>query len=84
MRVLSHVSVSKYYADETYANLWFILLQVTKGFRFQKNKNVRFITGNFSSDRFSRKVKTILHGLHILINKHLQYLCLEFTILKRT
>ena len=73
-----------YYADKTYANLWFILLQVTKGFRFQKNKNVRFISGNFSSDRFSVKVKTIRYGLHILINKHLQYRCLEFTILKRT
>ena len=51
-RVPSHASVSKYYADKTYANLWFILLQVTKGFRFQKNKNVRFISDNFSSDRF--------------------------------
>ena len=43
-RVPSHASVSKYYADKTYANLWFILLQVTKGFRFQKNKTVRFIS----------------------------------------
>ena len=51
--VPSHAPVSKYYADKTYANLWFILLQVTKGFRFQKNKNVRFISGKFSSDRFS-------------------------------
>ena len=71
VRVPSHTSVSKYYADKTYANLWFILLHVTKGFRFQKNKNVRFISGNFSSDRFSWKVKTIWYGLHILINKHL-------------
>ena len=69
---------------KSYANLWFILLQVTKGFRFQKNKNVHFISGNFSSDRFSWKVKTIRYGLHILINKHLQYRCLEFTVLKRT
>ena len=53
VRVPSRASVSNYYADKTYANLWFILLQVTKGFRFQKNKNVRFISGNFSSDRFS-------------------------------
>ena len=53
MLVPSHTSVSKYYADKTYADLWFILLQVIKGFRFQKNKNVRFISGNFSSDRFS-------------------------------
>ena len=58
MLVPSRASVSKYYADKyyadkTYANLWFILLQVIKGFRFQKNKNVRFISGNFSSDRFS-------------------------------
>ena len=82
--VPSHASVSKYYADKTYANLWFILLQVTKGFRFQKNKNLHFISGNFSSDRFSWKVKTIRYGLHILINKHLEYRCLEFTILKRT
>ena len=29
------------------------LLQVTKGFGFQKNKNVCFVSGNFSSDRFS-------------------------------
>ena len=36
VRVPSHASVSKYYADKTYANLWFILLQVAKGFRFQK------------------------------------------------
>ena len=83
VRVPSHASVSKYYADKTYANLWFILLQLTKRFRFQKNKNVRFISGNFSSDRFSWKVKTIQYGLYILINKHLQYRCLEFTILKR-
>ena len=84
VRVSSHVSVSKYHANKNYANLWFILLQVTKGFRFQKNKNVRFISGNFSSERFSWKVKTIRVGLYILINKHLQYQCLEFTILKRT
>ena len=84
VRVPSHASVSKNYADKTYANLRFILLQVTKGFRFQKNKNVRFISGNFSSDRFLWKVKTRLYSLHILINKHLQYRCLEFTILKRT
>ena len=83
MRVPSHASVSKYHANKNYANLWFILLQVTKGFRFQKNKNVRFISGNFSSERFSWKVKTIRGGLYILINKHLQYQCLEFTILKR-
>ena len=82
MRVPSHASVSKYYADKTYANLWFIFLQVTKGFRFQKKKNERFISGNFSSDRFWWKVKTIWYGLHILINKHLQYRCLEFTMLK--
>ena len=60
MRVPSDTSVRKYYADKTYANLWFILLQVTKGFRFQKNKNVRFISGNFS---------TIRYGLPILINQ---------------
>ena len=84
VQVPSHASVSKYYADKTYANLWFIFLKVTKGFRFQKNKKVPFISGNFSSDRFLWKVKTIWYGLHILINKHLQYRCLEFTILKRT
>ena len=84
VRVPSHASVSKYRAKKNYANLWFILLQVTRGFRFQKNKNIRFISGNFSSDRFSWKVKTIRCGLYILINKHLQYRCLEFTILKRT
>ena len=60
MRVPSHTSVRKYYAGKTYANLWFILLQVTKGLRFQKNKNVRFISGNFS---------TIRYGLPILINQ---------------
>ena len=48
------------------------------------NKNVRFISGNFSSERFSWKVKTIRCGLYILINKHQRYWCLEFTILKRT
>ena len=53
MPVPSHASVSKYHANKNYANLWFILLQVTKGFRFQKNENVRFISGNFSSKRFS-------------------------------
>ena len=60
------------------------LVTTNQGFRFQKNKNVRFISGNFSSGRFSWKVKTIRGGLYILINKHLQYQCLEFTILKRT
>ena len=40
----SHASVSKYYADKTYANLWFILLQVTKGFRFQKNKFKMYVS----------------------------------------
>ena len=49
VRVPSHASVSKYHAKKNYANL----LQVTKGFSFQKNKNVRFISGNFSSERFS-------------------------------
>ena len=33
MRVPSHAAASKYYADKTYANLWFILLQVTKGLK---------------------------------------------------
>ena len=66
------------YANKSYVNLWFISIQVTKDFRFQKNKNVCFISGNFSSERFSWKVKTIQCGLYILINKHL---CLEFTIL---
>ena len=55
----------------------FILLQVTKGFRFQKNKNVRFISGNFSSERFLWKVKTVQCGLYSLTKKHLQYWCLE-------
>ena len=57
-----------------------ILLQVTKGFRFQKNKNVHFISGNYSCERFSWKVKTIRCGLYVLISKHVQYRCLEFTI----
>ena len=52
VRVPSHASVNKYHANENYANLGFILLQVTKGFRFQKKK-VCFISGNFSSERFS-------------------------------
>ena len=84
VRMPSHASMSKYHANKNYENLWFILLQVTKGFRFQKNKNVCFISGNFSSERFSWKVKTIRYGLYILINKHLKYRCLEFTILKCT
>ena len=70
--------------NKNYESLWFILLQVTKGFTFQKNKNVRFISSNFSSERLSCKVKTIRCGLYILINKHLRYRCLEFTILKHT
>ena len=70
--------------NKNYESLWFILLQVTKGFTFQENKNVRFISGNFLSERFSCKVKTIRRGLYILINKHLRYRCLEFTILKHT
>ena len=78
VREPSHALVNKYHPNKNYANLWFILLQVTKGFRFQKNKNVRFISGNFSSERFSWKVKTVRCGLYILINKHLQYRCLEF------
>ena len=53
------------------ANLWFILLLVTKGFRFQNNRNDRFISGNCSSERFSWKVKTI-------------YVVHKFTLLKRT
>ena len=67
------------YANKNYGNLWFISIQVTKDFRFQKNKNVCFISGNFSSERFSWKVKTLQCVLDILINKHLR---LEFTILK--
>ena len=51
----SHASVSKYRAKKNYANLWFILLQVTRGFRFQKNKNVRFISGNFHLKDFREK-----------------------------
>ena len=35
------------YANKNYANSWYTLLQVTKGLRFQKDKNVRFISGNF-------------------------------------
>ena len=53
VRVPSHTSVSKYHANKNYANLWFILLQLNKGFRFLKNKIVRFISGNFPSVRFS-------------------------------
>ena len=53
VRVPSHASVSKSHANENYANLWFILLQLTKSFRFQKNKNARFISGNVLSERFS-------------------------------
>ena len=53
VREPSYALVNKYHPNKNYANLWFILLQVTKGFRFQKNKNVRFISGNFSSERFS-------------------------------
>ena len=68
-----NASVRKYHENKHYANLGFIMLQVTKG----------FISGSFSSERFSWKVKTVRCGLYILINKHLQYRCLEFTILKR-
>ena len=72
------------YANKNYANLWYTLLQVTIGLRFQKNKNVRFISGSFSSERSSWKVKTIRCVRCILINTHLQYQCLEFTKLKCT
>ena len=48
-----NASVNKYHENKHYANLGFIMLQVAKGVRFQKNKNVRFISGNFSSERFS-------------------------------
>ena len=72
------------YANKNYANSWYTLLQVTIGLRFQKNKNVRFISGNFSSERSSWKVKTIRCVRCILINTHLRYRCLEFTKLKRT
>ena len=40
----------------------------SKGFRFQKNKNVRFISGNFSR-HMQIFVKTIRYGLPILINQ---------------
>ena len=33
VRVPRHPSVSKYLANKNYANLWFILLQLTKGFK---------------------------------------------------
>ena len=62
---------------KTTSKTWFILLQVTKGFRFQKNKNVRFISANFSSERFLWKVKTVQCGLYSLTEKHLRYWCLE-------
>ena len=42
-----------FFAHKNYANLWYTLLQVTIGLRFQKNKNVRFISGNFSFERSS-------------------------------
>ena len=72
------------YANKNYANLWYTLLQVTKGLRFQKDKNVRFISGNFISERSSWKVKTMRCVRCILINTLLRYQCLEFTKLKCT
>ena len=76
-------SVNKF-AHKNYANLWYTLLQVTIGLRFQKNKNVRFISGNFSFERSSWKVKTIRCFRCILIITYLRYRCLEFIKLKRT
>ena len=68
-----------------YANVGFILLQPTKGFLFQKNKNVRFNSGSFSPERFLWKVKQYdVVYIFFFINKLLRYRCLEFTILKRT
>ena len=57
MRVPSHVSVSKYYADKTYANLWFILLQVTKGLRFQRTKMYVSFLATFHLTDFREKLK---------------------------
>ena len=50
LQVSSHASVP---TNSNYAYLWFLLLHVTKRFRFQGNKGVRFIFCNFSSERFT-------------------------------
>ena len=84
VRVSSHASVSRYHANKNYANLWFILLQVTKGFRFQKNKKGSFYFWQLFIWKIFVKSENNMGGLYILINKHLQYQCLEFTILKCT
>ena len=55
VRVPSHASVSKYYADKTYANLWFILLQVTKGFSFKRTKMYVSLLATFHLTDFREK-----------------------------
>ena len=51
----------------------FILLQVTKGFRFQKNKMFVSFLATFHLKDFLWKVKTVQCGLYSLTKKHLQY-----------
>ena len=62
---------------KTTSTTWFILLQVTKGFRFQKNKMFVSFLATFHLKDFLWKVKTVQCGLYSLTKKHLQYWCLE-------
>ena len=84
VRVPRHPSVSKYLANKNYANLWFILLQLTKGFKVWKEQTFVLFLATFHLKDFREKWKQYrVVYIIILINKHLQYQCLEFTILKR-
>ena len=53
--VPSHASVSKYHANKNYANLWFILLQVTKGFGFKRTKIFVLFLATFHLKDFREK-----------------------------
>ena len=53
--VSSHASVSKYHANKNYANLWFILLQVTKGFGFKRTKIFVLFLATFHLKDFREK-----------------------------
>ena len=55
VRVPSHASVSKCHANKNYANLWFILLQLTKGFSFKRTKTLVLFLATFHLKDFREK-----------------------------
>ena len=70
VRVPSHALVSKYYADKTYANLWFILLQVTKGLK-GPGKREHIVANTLLPMMFLglRKLGNICCGHKMFLNK---------------